>query len=63
MNSIKTYFISLLCTICIIGASSPITYAYDNSVSTIHIDGSNETIQIVEDDNYRNVNIINNDTK
>ena len=63
MKSIKTYFISLLCTICIIGASSPITYAYDNSVSTIHIDGSNETIQIVEDDNYRNVNIINNDTK
>ena len=63
IKSIKTYFISLLCTICIIGASSPITYAYDNSVSTIHIDGSNETIQIVEDDNYRNVNIINNDTK
>lgn len=63
MKSIKTFFISLLCTICVIGASSPITYAYDNSVSTIHIDGSNETIQIIEDDNYRNVNIINNDTK
>ena len=63
MKSIKTFFISLLCAICVISASSPITYAYDNSVSTIHIDGSNETIQIIEDDNYRNVNIINNDTK
>ena len=63
MKSIKTFFISLLCAICVIGASSPITYAYDNNVSTIHIDGSNETIQIIEDDNYRNVNIINNDTK
>ena len=63
MKSIKTFFISLLCTICVIGASFPNTYAYDNSVSTIHIDGSNETIQIIEDDNYRNVNIINDDTK
>ena len=63
MKSIKTFFISLLCSICVIGASSPIANAYDNSVSTIHIDGSNETIQIVEDDNYRNVNIINDDTK
>ena len=63
MKSIKTFFISLLCTICVIGASSPITYAYDNNVSTFHIDGSKETIQIIEDDNYRNVNIINDDTK
>ena len=45
--------------ICVIDASSPIANEYDNSVSTIHFDGSNETIQIVEDDNYRNVNIIN----
>ena len=63
MKNIKTFFISFLCSICVIGASSPIANAYDNSVSTIHIDGSNETIQIVEDDNYRNVNIINDDTK
>ena len=63
MKSIKTFLISLLCTICVIGASSPITYAYDNNVSTFHIDGSKETIQIIEDDNYRNVNIINDDTK
>lgn len=63
MKSIKTFFISLLCTICVIGASFPNTYAYDNSVSTFHIDGSKETIQIIEDDNYRNVNIINDDTK
>lgn len=63
MKNIKTFFISLLCSICVIGAGSPIANAYDNSMSTIHLDGSNETIQIVEDDNYRNVNIINNDTK
>lgn len=63
MKNIKTFFISLLCSICVIGASSPIANAYDNNMSTIHLDESNETIQIVEDDNYRNVNIINNDTK
>ena len=63
MKKIKIFFIFLLCSICVIGASSPIANAYDNSVSTIHFDRSNETIQIVEDDNYRNVNIINNDTK
>ena len=63
MKKIKIFFISLLCSICVIGASFPIANAYDSSVSTIHFDESNETIQIVEDDNYRNVNIINNDTK